>query len=203
RDESPPRTTERVRSLAEEVTAGATNDYDRIRAIEAWMDEHTEYSLDAPLSPSGVDVVDHFLFESRLGWCEQIASSLVVMARAVGVPARRAVGFAPGGGGDVGHRFVVRERGAPARREGWRPGTAWVAFDPTAAVRLAGADEATPGAAASDWREVAGSLLLAVGLVSLAASWVRRVVTSGARKVRRRLEHRRLVRTRWDVAEEA
>ena len=44
----------------------------------------------------GVDVVDDFLFDSRQGWCEQIASSLVVMLREVGVPARLATGFAPG-----------------------------------------------------------------------------------------------------------
>ena len=48
------------------------------------MGSRTEYSLDAPLAPEGVDVVDDFLYESRLGWCEQIASSLVVLARAKG-----------------------------------------------------------------------------------------------------------------------
>ena len=40
----------------------------------------------------GVDVVDDFLFRSKVGWCEQVASSLVVMARSVGIPARLATG---------------------------------------------------------------------------------------------------------------
>ena len=55
--------------------------------------QRRKYSLDAPLAPQGVDVVDDFLFHSKVGWCEQIASSLVVMARSVGIPARLATGF--------------------------------------------------------------------------------------------------------------
>lgn len=199
---SPPRTTERVRRLAEEVTAGATNDYDRIRAIEAWMDEHTEYSLDAPLSPRGVDVVDHFLFEERLGWCEQIASSLVVMARSVGIPARVATGFAPGEWDGVTQRFVVRERDAHAWAEVWFPGAGWVPFDPTASVPLAGTAEATAGAAAYDLREVLGAVLLAAGVVALSAGSVRRRVERWGERWRARRRLRRLRRTSWDVAEE-
>ena len=198
-----PVTTERVAQLAREATAGASNDYDRVRALERWMDEHTRYSIDAPLSPPGVDVVDHFLFTERLGWCEQIASSLVVMARSVGIPARRAVGFAPGDWDPVGNRFVVRERDAHAWAEVWFPDAGWVAFDPTAEVPLAGTAEATAGAAARDWREIGGALLLALGVVALSAGWIRgqlRRLRGRRRAARRR---RNLVRTRWDVAEEA
>lgn len=194
--------TERTAQLARELTDGLDNTYDKVRALEQWMDDNTEYSLDAPLSPAGVDVVDHFLFESRLGWCEQIASSLVVMARVAGLPARLTTGFAPGEWDPVGGRFVVREREAHAWAEVWFPEVGWVTFDPTAAVPLAGTDEATPGAAAIDWREVAGAVLLVVGLTSLAAGparrWIRRV---GDRR-RERRRRRELVRTRWDVAEE-
>lgn len=200
---APPVATSRVVELAEQVTANARSDVDRIRALEEWMDRNTRYSLDAPLSPRGVDVVDHFLFESRLGWCEQIASSLVVMARAVGIPARLAVGFAPGEWDDVGNRFVVRERDAHAWAEVWFPDAGWVAFDPTADVPLAGTAEATAGAAASDWREVAGSALLVVGVVALALPWASRTVASVVGRWRARRVRRRLVRTRWDVAEEA
>jgi transglutaminase-like putative cysteine protease len=179
-----PVATERVVALAASITGGATNDYDRIRAIERWMDDNTEYSLDAPLAPKGVDVVDDFLFESREGWCEQIASSLVVLARLSGVPARLATGFAPGEWDAVGSRFVVRERDAHAWVEVWFPDTGWVTFDPTAVVPLAGTAEATPGAAAVDWRQVAGLALAAVGVVALALGPLRRWL--GRRRSRRR-----------------
>jgi transglutaminase-like putative cysteine protease len=198
-----PDTTDRVEQLARQVTAGAATDVDRIDALERWMDENTTYSLDAPLAPKGVDVVDDFLFESREGWCEQIASSLVVMARVAGVPARLATGFAPGEWDEVNGRFVVRERDAHAWAEVWFPDTGWVSFDPTADVPLAGTDEATAGAGALDWREVAGVLLLVVGAIALIGAplvrWLRR---RRARRAEGR-ERRAARRDRWDVAAEA
>ncbi len=197
-----PVATERTVELVDQLTAGVTSDYEKIRAFEQWMDDNTEYSLDSPLAPKGVDVVDDFLFESQLGWCEQIASSLVVMARLAGVPARLTTGFAPGQWDAVGGRFVVRESDAHAWAEVWFPDYGWVTFDPTAQVPLAGTEEATPGAAAIDWREVLGALLAVVGIVSLVAGPVRRRVRRW-RAVRGERRHRaELVRTRWDVAEE-
>ena len=47
--------------------------------------------------PAGpIDALDHFLFTSRRGFCEQFAGAFAAMARAVGLPARVAVGFTPG-----------------------------------------------------------------------------------------------------------
>lgn len=137
-----PVASDRVLQAARDATAGADNTYDRIRALERWMGERTEYSLDAPLSPVGVDVVDHFLFESRLGWCEQVASSLVVLARANGIPARLVTGFVPGEVDRLTGTYVVRGRDAHAWAEVWFSGIGWVPFDPTASVPLAGADQA-------------------------------------------------------------
>ena len=91
-----PATPERVRALAASVTASAPTRYDKVRALERWMAIHTEYSLDVPALPAGADAVDNFLFVTRKGFCEQIGSSLVVMLRSLGIPARLAVGYAPG-----------------------------------------------------------------------------------------------------------
>jgi transglutaminase-like putative cysteine protease len=144
----PPDTTSRVRALAERITAGRATTYDKIRAIEAWLAANTEYSLDAPLSPRGTDVVDHFLFESRVGWCEQVSSSLAVLARQAGIPARLATGFVPGEKDGLSGRFVVRERDAHAWTEIYFPGVGWQGFDPTASVPLAG-----EASAARSWIE--------------------------------------------------
>lgn len=200
---SRPVATQRVVELAESITAGAATDIEKVDALEQWMDDNTEYSLDAPLSPDGVDVVDDFLFESRLGWCEQIASSLVVMARLSGVPARLATGFTQGTWDPVASRFVVRERDAHAWAEVWFPDVGWVTFDPTASVPLAGTADATPGAGARDWREVGGVVLVAVGVLTLAAGVIgRRWRRRHARRVAARA-HRAAVKDRWDVAAEA
>jgi hypothetical protein len=133
-----PHTTSRVRELAGDITAVAPTTYDKVRAIERWLGDNTKYSLDAPLASPGKDVVDQFVFESRVGWCEQVASTLVVMLRSVGVPARVATGFVTGHHDPLNGRYVVRERDAHAWAEVYFPGVGWQGFDPTASVPLAG-----------------------------------------------------------------
>lgn len=195
----PPVVTDRVAALAQRATADASSDFERVVALEDWMGDNTTYSLDAPLSPKGVDVVDHFLFDSREGWCEQIASSLVVMARSVGIPARLVTGYAPGEWDSTGGRFVVRERDAHAWAEVWFPESGWVPFDPTASVPLAGTDEASAGATARDWREVLGAVLLIIGLVTVGAGPLMRLVQRVTASLRRRRELRREIADRWEV----
>jgi transglutaminase-like putative cysteine protease len=134
----PPVATERVRRLAESVTAGAPTTYDKVRALEAWMGRHTEYSLDAPPLRPSADAVDQFLFVDRLGFCEQIGTSLVVMLRSLGIPARLAAGYAPGERNPFTGLFEVRARDAHVWAEVWFPGLGWQGFDPTASVPLAG-----------------------------------------------------------------
>ena len=181
----PPVATERVLAAATEVTAGATTQYDKVLALEAWMGDRVEYSLDAPLAPKGVDVVDHFLFDAEQGWCEQIASSLVVLARANGIPARLVTGYVPGDRDPVTGLFTVRERDAHAWAEVWFPEVGWVPFDPTADVPLAGDDRPEP--TVGQWiREHLVVILLAAGAVALLAGPARLLV----RRVRARRSDR-------------
>jgi transglutaminase-like putative cysteine protease len=133
-----PIATNRVRLLATRVTASAPSAYGKVRALEAWMGSHTKYSLNAPIARQGVDVVDDFLFNVREGWCEQISSSLVVMLRTLGIPAREATGFVPGERSRLTGEWVVRSKHAHAWAEVYFAGVGWQAFDPTAHVPLAG-----------------------------------------------------------------
>ena len=177
----PAPTTARVNELAQAITASAPTTYDKILAIEAWLGDHVRYSLNAPLSPPGVDIVDDFLFRSRVGWCEQVASSLVVLARSVGIPARLATGFVPGRRDPLSGEFVVRERDAHAWAEVYFGGVGWQPFDPTASVPLAG-DAADGGS----WLDTARHHALELGL--LAAVLVLLVV--GAPGIRARWQRR-------------
>jgi len=181
-----PKTTNRVRALALEITASSPTTYDKIMAIEAWLGAHVRYSLDAPLAPADAkDVVDDFLFRSRLGWCEQVASSLVVLARSVGIPTRLADGFASGTRDSLTGQFVVRERDAHAWAEVYFPGIGWQQFDPTASVPLAG-DETTSGS----WIQAARHHALELGLIAaalvFAASGAPALTARGRRRLARR-----------------
>lgn len=174
----PPEATDRVAQAALEVTEGIDGDYDKVIALEEWMGERVEYSLEAPLAPVGVDVVDHFLFEAEQGWCEQIASSLVVLARLNGLPARLVTGYVPAERNPVTGDFTVRERDAHAWAEVWFPEVGWVPFDPTADVPLAGNDAREPTVA--EWLvDHAVLIVLALAAVALLAGPVRALVRRG------------------------
>ena len=135
---SDPTMTERVRRLTRDITASAPTTYDKVRALEAWMGEHTRYSLDTPPLRRGADAVDQFLFVDRVGFCEQIGTSLVVMLRSLGIPVRLAAGYAPGERNPFTGLYEVRARDAHVWAEVWFPGVGWQGFDPTASVPLAG-----------------------------------------------------------------
>ncbi|MGH2788163.1 MAG: transglutaminase TgpA family protein [Actinomycetota bacterium] len=122
---------ERVRKLAQRITAGAGNDYERVRAIEAYLRKNLRYSLDSPVPPSGHDAVDHFLFDARVGFCEQFASATAVMLRTLGVPARVAVGYTPGTKNPLTGLYEVKGSDAHAWVEVYFPGLGWYEFDPT------------------------------------------------------------------------
>ena len=82
--------------LARAVTAHDTTTYDKVQSLIGWIGAHTHYSENIPPLPAGADTVDEFLFGNRTGFCEQISTSLAVMLRSLGIPAREAVGYVPG-----------------------------------------------------------------------------------------------------------
>ncbi len=178
-----PGTTTRVTQLAADITATAPTTYDKVLAIERWLAANTRYSLDAPPSRPGQDAVDQFVFETRRGWCEQVASTLVVMLRSVGVPARIATGFVTGQHDQLTGRYVVRDRDAHAWAEVYFGGVGWQGFDPTASVPLAG-----EAGTATSWLQQARSALpyLLVGAVLVAG-----LVLGGRELIGRRPGRRR------------
>ena len=128
---------DRVSALARRITKSADNDYDRVKAIEAYMRDNYQYSIDSPTPPAGQDAVDHFLFETDVGFCEQFASATVVMLRALGIPARVIAGYTPGDRNPFTGYYEVRSSDAHSWVEVWFPRFGWYEFDPTFDVPLA------------------------------------------------------------------
>lgn len=190
----PPSTTERTRQLAASLSEGSPSTYDTIRRIEAWLAANVQYDLDAPIPAQGTDAVDDLLFGSQLGFCEQISSATAILLRTIGVPTRVATGYVSGTRDALTGVWEVRASDAHAWLEVWFPATGWQAFDPTAAVPLAGEYErATVGdeigrATAEAMREhgstIARAVAGAVALLGLGRLIVPRVLA--ARRRRRR-----------------
>ena len=105
-----------------------------MQSLIGWIGAHTHYSIDIPPLPAGADTVDEFLFGNRVGFCEQISTSLAVMLRSLGIPAREAVGYVPGGYDPITDLYQVHADDAHAWVQVWFPGYGWQSFDPTAVV---------------------------------------------------------------------
>ncbi|WP_169083424.1 DUF3488 and DUF4129 domain-containing transglutaminase family protein [Paenibacillus sp. PL91] len=89
----------RVKQLAKEVTAEATNDYDKAKLLETYLRLNFNYNNkpdESKLTGSTADFVDQFLFELKEGYCDYFSTSMAVMARSLGLPTRWVKGFAPG-----------------------------------------------------------------------------------------------------------
>jgi transglutaminase-like putative cysteine protease len=122
---------DRVRALAQDLTATEVTPYDRALAIERYLRQFP-YSLDLPAPPPDGEITDYFLFEIKEGYCDYFATSMVVLARAAGVPARLATGYVGGEYDEVDRRYTVTADLAHSWPEIYFPGYGWIPFEPTA-----------------------------------------------------------------------
>jgi transglutaminase-like putative cysteine protease len=122
---------ERVRALARDLTAAESNAYDRAIAIQNYLREFP-YTLDVAAPPSGRDVADYFLFDLQQGYCDYYATSMAVLARAAGMPARLVVGYANGNYDLEKAQYIVTENYAHSWVEIYFANIGWVELEPTA-----------------------------------------------------------------------
>jgi len=135
--------TERTRDLAAELVDPDATNYANAERVQTWIGDNISYELDLSPHPRDVDAVDHLLFERQLGWCEPIATAMVMLLRAGGVPARFATGFQPGDYDLISGWWEVRANTAHAWVEVFVPTQGWIAFDPTGAVPQAAGSAST------------------------------------------------------------
>ncbi|NQW92860.1 MAG: DUF3488 domain-containing transglutaminase family protein [Polaromonas sp.] len=82
----------------------------------------------------GQNTADEFWFDKKEGFCEHIASSFVILMRALDVPARIVTGYHGGEQNSVDGFWTIRQSDAHAWAEVWYEGRGWVRVDPTSAV---------------------------------------------------------------------
>ncbi|MYL55503.1 peptidase [Pontibacillus yanchengensis] len=131
---------ERVVNLSEEIVAEEDNRYDKARAIEQYFSNNGfDYDTqDVAVPGEKEDYVAQFLFDTQQGYCDNFSSSMVVMLRAVGIPARWAKGFT--GGEEIDsitkddtdyNVYEVTSGNAHSWVEVYFPNVGWVPFEPT------------------------------------------------------------------------
>ena len=120
----------RTRRLAEQLRDKAASPREIVESGLAYLEQNNfEYNLNPPTFAS--DGIDHFLFESRQGFCAHYASAFVFLMRAAGVPARVVVGFHGGTRAPGKDYYLVTGRDGHAWAEVWLDGQGWVRVDPT------------------------------------------------------------------------
>ena len=123
----------RVQQLATNLTKNAETPFDKAMAVQDYLrgSEFT-YSPRIDPPPRDADGVDHFLFETREGYSAYFASSMAVLLRSVGVPARVAAGYAPGFYDTESGITVVRDSDGHGWVQVFFPDYGWIDFEPTA-----------------------------------------------------------------------
>ncbi len=125
--------TEKVSKLAIKITGKYNSDLEKAYAIENYfLQNGFVYDLEFS-KPAGADL-DYFLFNSKRGACFDYATSMVLLARSVGIPARYVEGFMVNNQTDMDEDldvYSVFEKDSHAYPELFISGYGWVMFEPT------------------------------------------------------------------------
>jgi len=120
-----------ILEAAADVTADETTAIDKALALQEWfrVGGDFEYSLE-PRDGDGMETIEAFVTDERVGYCEQFAAAMALMARTQGIPARVAVGFLrPDRVGEDQYEYSgVDMHSWP---ELYFEGVGWLRFEPT------------------------------------------------------------------------
>ncbi|MEZ2372133.1 DUF3488 and DUF4129 domain-containing transglutaminase family protein [Arthrobacter sp. RCC_34] len=134
-----------IGETALQVTRTADTPFDKAMALQQYLRGPAfSYSVTAPADHgydgTGMEVLAKFL-DAKSGYCIHYATAMAVMARAIGLPSRVAVGFAPGRatgvtqageqGGPTRTEYAVAAQDAHAWPEIYLEGPGWIPFEPT------------------------------------------------------------------------
>lgn len=125
--------------------------YNVAREVADYLREHYEYSLDANIDYS--DPINSFLNDVKSGHCALFASSMTMIMRHLGIPARYCTGFvAPVS--VTGEPTVLRSKNLHAWCEVYFNELGWVTFDPTSSAAV---DAVVNGTAVSGTSDSSGT----------------------------------------------
>ncbi|MGC9438523.1 transglutaminase TgpA family protein [Streptomyces sp. WG5] len=119
-----------VSRTARQVTAGAANPYEQAVKLQEYFAVNGGFEYDTKVKVgSGSQAIARFLADKQ-GFCVHFSFAMAAMARSLDIPARVAVGFAPGSPQADGS-VSVGLRDAHAWPEVYFEGVGWTRFEPT------------------------------------------------------------------------
>lgn len=197
----PPAIADQVRQKAEALLATSpkpiTSSYEK--ALYLTQELKRRYRI--PDNPFGArplqeneDLVETFLFKNEGGYPDHFSTTLTIMLRAIGIPARLVVGFGTGQFNPFTGFYIVKNTDAYAMTEVYFPKYGWFAFDPIPGHELlpeSVEDTEAFGVLRQFWNWVAGWLPtpvrngiadlwnLIIGSLIKVVVWLWRILSSG------------------------
>ena len=124
---------DRIYDLAQEITQGLDSDYDKAKAIEQYFFLN-DFVYDLEYVKSRGENVENFLFNTKRGVCFEYATSMVMLARAAGIPARYCEGYLVSQeyeNPEYRTNMLVTPKDAHGYPELYIEGFGWMTFEPT------------------------------------------------------------------------
>ncbi len=130
----PEEITPETRALAAELTADYNNPFDKAIAVRNYLRTNITYNDQISAPPDGVEPVHYILFDLQQAYCNYYASSMIMMLRSQGIPARFVGGYTQGEWDDASSSYRVRASNAHAWTEVFFPTYGWIPFEATASI---------------------------------------------------------------------
>ena len=128
-EEGPYRRTWALAQRLREQADGSQEDL--VQSVLSYLRRGFSYSETPPVSAQNLE---GFLFDAKLGYCQQYSGAMALLLRMAGVPARVVTGFTSGSLDTKTREYVVRDLDAHSWVEVWYRDIGWVTFDPTPAA---------------------------------------------------------------------
>lgn len=130
---------QRVRDLASSLTKDKDTRYDKVLAIENYFTDHSFVyeTTNVSFPAQNQDYVDQFLFDTKSGYCNNFSTSMIVLLRSAGIPARWVKGYTKGTldntlvGAEGEDVYKIANDNAHSWVEVYFPGYGWIPFEPT------------------------------------------------------------------------
>ena len=121
-----------IAELTRVWTADADTVFDKVVAIEQRLHSSGEfrYEPDTPVRSGPSSILD-FLQNTKVGFCQQFATSMAAMLRSIQIESRVVVGYATGVENGPPGNYSVSSNLAHAWVEVYFPGWGWLPFEPT------------------------------------------------------------------------
>lgn len=115
--------------FTKQLTITQKSDWGRVELICNFLKNNYSYHLQNKKVEG--DRVLHFLFEEKEGICQDFATSMTLMCRSIGIPAKYVTGYYASEKNKETGNYIIREKDAHAFVEVYIAGYGWMSFDPT------------------------------------------------------------------------